>query len=76
MKKYSSKLLQQLLTNEVFNFWKPDWSERIIIDWPKNVNSKKFFPEVRKLIGEGFHYERSLNGTVEYKATSKGLIKV
>lgn len=68
-------IIQDLLTNETWNFWRKDWSERIIVEWPKSVYRKDFFSDVQRLVGEDFIYERSLSGQTQYKATKKGLKK-
>lgn len=68
-------LVQDLLNNEEWSFWKSDWSGRIIVLWPKSVNRKSFFGDVEKKVGKNFIYERTLSGPAKYKATKKGLIK-
>ncbi len=74
---YSSEIVKQLLTNDKWNFWKSDWSERIIVAWNPNVNRKYFFNEIKKLLGANFNYERSVNNDlIEYEATDKGLKKL
>ncbi len=70
----STDIIHILLTNEVFRFSSKDWSKSIIVDWSSKVNPKYFFKDVRKLIGAGFYYERSLGyDHIEYTASEKGL---
>ncbi len=75
-KQYSSQIVKDLLTNEVWSFWKSDWSKRIVVYWNPKVKRKNFFAGVEKLVGNSFIYERALSGQVKYRATNKGLIKI
>lgn len=75
-KNYSSETVKLLLENNRWNFWKKDWSKRIIVQWEGNAKQplKKFSKQVAKLVGNGFLYEPALNGKpTQFIVTSKGL---
>lgn len=59
-KHYSSETVKVLLENNMFSFWKKDWSHRISVKWDSRVPLKKFRKQIVELVGEGFIYERSL----------------
>ncbi len=71
-------IIEKLLSNEIYRFWKSDWSESIVVDWtdsPKTIKAgKKVFTAARKILGNGFKYERCIcYSQIDYKATQTGL---
>lgn len=77
-KKYSSEIVKQLLENDRYNFWKPDWSKRIVVEWDRsNVFLSHFIKDIRKILGSNAIFEPALNSKpTEYIATINGLKKV
>lgn len=75
-KNYSSKTVELLLTNSRWNFWKKDWSERIIVDWDPKIKLEKFRQDIIDKLGDDFIYERGLSGDqTDFVATNHGLKK-
>ncbi len=75
--KYSSIIVESLMTNDIYRFWKSDWSESIIVSWNNTVHKDYFFKDIRKMLGKGFIYERSLSyDQPTFQATNKGLKKI
>lgn len=74
---YSSKTVELLLTSSRWNFWKKDWSERIIVEWNPKIKLEKFRQDVINKLGKGFIYEPSLNNDkTDFVATGSGLTKI
>jgi hypothetical protein len=52
---------------ERFNFWKPDWSERITLIWnPQELRFTTLKRVIRLKLGRGFTYERSLGANITH----------
>lgn len=70
-KKYSSEIVQALMENTTWNFWRKDWSSRIIVSWDdRKVPLERFSNSIRTLVGNGFLYERSLTAdSVQFKVS-------
>jgi len=57
-----------------WNFWRADWSERIIVLWDLKISLSSFRKDIVDRVGEGFIYEMSHNpDPTEYVATREGL---
>lgn len=73
---YSSKVVSSLLNNSRWNFWKNDWSKRIIVEWNPKIKLEKFRQDVIDKLGVNFIYERALsNDETDFIATDSGLEK-
>ncbi len=77
-KKYSSQMVKQLMENNRWNFWRKDWSKRIIVQWdnPQKQPLLKFRQGIIKILGKEFIYERAISSDkTQYMVTPKGLVK-
>ena len=75
--KYSSETVRLLIENTKWNFWSPDWSKKIIVQWDcGRVHINKLKKQVRALLGcSQFIYERSLSPLdYQYVVTPKGVL--
>jgi hypothetical protein len=71
---YSSKMVKQLLTSEVFTFWSKDWTKKISVDWNVRIPLKAFETDVIERVGEEFGYERSVNAAVGLEAATYKIV--
>ena len=69
-------LVQQLLENEIWNFWAKGWTKKITVQW--NGDLKKLEPykkQILKKLGRGWGYERSVNGAIGHGPAPDLIIK-
>ncbi len=67
--------VQELMDNNRWNFWKKDWSLRIIVEWDGKIPLVSFRDQIIEKLGKDFIFERALNSDdTEYTVTKKGLV--
>lgn len=60
-KTYSSETVRALMENDIYSFWKKDWSKRIQVKWDRKIPLSKLRRDVERMVGRDFMFELAIS---------------